>query len=170
MLTAAVAAFAQSGYDGVGLREIGVAAGVDTRLISHYFGSKEGLFREALDHASDGPFLLPRDGVDVFMTEDPPIRDLEGLLMTLRSTSNQQAMAVVRAEVEGRYEADLAASLTGPNARGRAALINAITVGIRLMREVVGNEALKGDEAAAVVPYLESIARILYDAEEVPGT
>ncbi|WP_267890917.1 TetR/AcrR family transcriptional regulator [Streptomyces sp. AS58] len=164
MLDAAVVAFAESGYDGVGLREIAVAAGVNSRLISHYFGSKEGLFRAVLDRVSDGPFLLTPEGAQGFMTVDPPLDDLAGLLTMLRSTSSRQAMAIIRGEVANRYEADLAASLTGPDARGRAALINAITVGIRLMREVVGNEALKGEDAAAIVPYLDAIARILYDA------
>ncbi len=45
---AAIASFAERGFDGVGLRDIAQRAGVSAALIVHHFGSKEGL-REACD-------------------------------------------------------------------------------------------------------------------------
>ena len=44
ILDAAADAFCRRGYDGAGTRDIAGAAGVDPRLITRYFGSKEGLF------------------------------------------------------------------------------------------------------------------------------
>ena len=56
---AAVAAFTRSGYDGVGLREIAGAAGVDPRLVGRYFGSKAELFAEALGSTTGSQPMVP---------------------------------------------------------------------------------------------------------------
>ncbi|RYD90762.1 MAG: TetR/AcrR family transcriptional regulator, partial [Sphingobacteriales bacterium] len=37
--------FAQKGYDGASVRDIAEAAGVNSAMISYYFGSKEGLIK-----------------------------------------------------------------------------------------------------------------------------
>lgn len=50
LLTAALSAFAQRGYDGVDLRSIAETAGVDVGLVRVHFGSKEGLWRTSLLH------------------------------------------------------------------------------------------------------------------------
>jgi len=44
----AASAFAASGYDGVTVRAIAAAAGVDSALVHHYFGTKQALFEAAL--------------------------------------------------------------------------------------------------------------------------
>ena len=49
ILAAARAEFAERGYDGATMRGIARAAGVDPRLVHHYFASREELFVEALD-------------------------------------------------------------------------------------------------------------------------
>lgn len=49
ILTAARAEFAARGYDGATMRGIARAAGVDPRLVHHYFDSREVLFVEALE-------------------------------------------------------------------------------------------------------------------------
>lgn len=139
-------------------------------MLSHYFGSKEGLFSEALKQTSGVPFMLTQESVSAFLTEDSRPQDLAGFFITLRSASNQQALAMARETIETRYEAELAAQLTGPNSRGRAALLIAITTGLLLMRDAVGLESLQSGEAEELVPYLEAIVRILYDAEANPDT
>jgi len=50
LLKAAADAFAEFGYEGASLRSIAEAAGVSYQLISHYFGSKEDLWRSTLDY------------------------------------------------------------------------------------------------------------------------
>ena len=47
LIDAAEALFSESGFDGVSIREIAEAAGVNIALIGYYFGGKEGLFTEA---------------------------------------------------------------------------------------------------------------------------
>lgn len=53
ILDAALAAFAQRGYDGASIRDITGAAGVGHNLARHYFGSKHELWRAALHHGLD---------------------------------------------------------------------------------------------------------------------
>ncbi|MGH3519986.1 MAG: TetR/AcrR family transcriptional regulator [Haloechinothrix sp.] len=48
LLEAALAVFAESGYDGATVRGIANRAGVDAAMVNHWFGSKEGLFAEAV--------------------------------------------------------------------------------------------------------------------------
>ena len=50
LLREAVRLFAQKGYDGVSVDEIVDAAGVNKRMVYHYFGSKEGIYQAALKH------------------------------------------------------------------------------------------------------------------------
>jgi AcrR family transcriptional regulator len=49
LLDAALAEFAEKGYAGATVRAIAARAGVNTQLISYYFGGKAGLHRELLD-------------------------------------------------------------------------------------------------------------------------
>ena len=48
ILTAAASRFAEHGYDRASLRAIAADAGVDQKLIAHYFGSKQLLFVAAI--------------------------------------------------------------------------------------------------------------------------
>ncbi|RYY81603.1 MAG: TetR/AcrR family transcriptional regulator, partial [Chitinophagaceae bacterium] len=45
IIRTAEALFAQKGYDGASVRDIAEAAGVNSAMISYYFGSKEGLIK-----------------------------------------------------------------------------------------------------------------------------
>ncbi len=48
LIEAAIAAFSAHGYDGVSVDSIAAAASINKQLIYHYFGSKAGLFKVAL--------------------------------------------------------------------------------------------------------------------------
>jgi len=45
ILNASIKLFAQYGYDGVGIRRIAKEAGVNSSMISYYFGNKENLYK-----------------------------------------------------------------------------------------------------------------------------
>lgn len=49
LLEIAAGLFAQKGYAGVSIREIALAAGVNSALISYYFNGKQGLYRATLE-------------------------------------------------------------------------------------------------------------------------
>ncbi|HUD31350.1 MAG TPA: TetR/AcrR family transcriptional regulator [Novosphingobium sp.] len=53
VLEAAIAAFAQAGYEGASLRRIAGAAEVDAALIVHVFGSKARLWQACVDTVAD---------------------------------------------------------------------------------------------------------------------
>jgi AcrR family transcriptional regulator len=53
VLEAAIAAFAQAGYEGASLRRIAGEAGVDAALIVHVFGSKGKLWQACVDTVAD---------------------------------------------------------------------------------------------------------------------
>ena len=50
ILEAALEAFALRGYDGVSVRELNRQIGVSHNLVHHYFGSKDALWRAAIDY------------------------------------------------------------------------------------------------------------------------
>ncbi|MBE2202787.1 MAG: TetR/AcrR family transcriptional regulator [Chthoniobacterales bacterium] len=50
LLTEAIRLFAAGGYDGVSVDEIVQAAEVNKRMVYHYFGNKEGIYRAALGY------------------------------------------------------------------------------------------------------------------------
>lgn len=58
LLQVAAVEFAASGFDGASVQKIASAAGVSKAKIFYYFGSKEDLYSEALDHTL-GPLLTP---------------------------------------------------------------------------------------------------------------
>lgn len=49
ILQTAFSAFAQSGYDGVSLRQLAMQCGVSDSLLHHYFGSKQQLWQQTVD-------------------------------------------------------------------------------------------------------------------------
>ena len=80
----------------------------------------------------------------------------DGLLIAMRSAANERAAAIMRADLEGRYQRMVADQLPGPHAAGRAALLIAICSGVQVTRDVIGNSALAGDGVDQLVPYLEA--------------
>lgn len=66
LLGEALDLFADRGYDGVAVDEIVHAAGVNKRMVYHYFGSKEGIYSAVLEQAYEGlraseeKFFAPR--------------------------------------------------------------------------------------------------------------
>ena len=54
ILAAALDIFSQAGFDGTTTRDLAGRAGVNLGLIKYYFGSKEKLWREAVDRAASG--------------------------------------------------------------------------------------------------------------------
>src|SRR6266850_8415525 len=59
ILSAARAHFARVGYEAGTVRGIAADAGVDPSLVLHYFGSKEGLFRAAVDFPVNPADFIP---------------------------------------------------------------------------------------------------------------
>jgi AcrR family transcriptional regulator len=153
------------GYDRATMRSIAAAAGVDPALIVHFFGSKEGLFREVtalppeMGAAMAGLAAGPSEEVGrrfaqavVGMLESPATRLV--VLARLRSAaSHPEAAALVR-ELVSRDLGLLTSSLTDDRPETRAVLAGTQVVGLAFVRYVVRVEPLASMDAAAVVDVL----------------
>jgi AcrR family transcriptional regulator len=159
ILAAARQAFTEHGYDGASTRDIARAAGVDGRLITRYFGSKEGLFEEVIEVAYEKSMMMtPAENANAAWTllADPDRKAQDGLLLTLRSVANPRAAAIMRASIERNYQRRLADGLEGPDAVGRSALLIAICSGVLLSRMVLGHTALNDADTEKLIPYLHA--------------
>lgn len=150
--------FTEVGYDRAGIRDIGARAGVDGRLIGRYFGSKEKLFAEVVAVTFEKTMMMgPGHNRAASMTllagRPAPA---EGMLLALRSASNERAAAIMRAQLESDYERRVADGLSGSDVAGRAALLIAVCSGVQLMRDVMGSTALGADDLTRLAPYLEA--------------
>jgi len=66
LLETAETLFSQKGFDGTSVRDIAEAAGINTAMISYYFGSKEKLMEEIFERKS----MNIREKVDLLLKED----------------------------------------------------------------------------------------------------
>ena len=167
ILRSALAAFSRYGYDGVGVREIAQMAGVTGVLVNRYFGSKEELFAATVevicsDHRifeGDSATLAQRLAAKIMSKTEP----IDALLLILRSAPNPRAAEILRKSIAQHFERRLKASLPGPDASERAAMILALVVGFQLFRKVIGSKALVHANHADLSRHLETIIQQLID-------
>ncbi|MFI2436466.1 TetR family transcriptional regulator [Streptomyces sp. NPDC018693] len=164
ILETARAEFSRHGYDKTSVRGIAKAAGVDSALVHHYFGTKEGVFEAAVEvafapalHAPDTIAEGPLDGVGerfarfVFgVWENPTTRT--PLLAILRSAvNNETAAAVFRHLVASQLLRRVAGQLDVPDAELRAELAAAQLVGCAMMRYVIKLEPLASADIEQII-------------------
>ena len=95
ILEAALEAFAQRGYDGVSVRELNRQIGVSHNLVHHYFGSKDALWRAAIDYGLNRvneAWRLEDLGPDADPVEKMKVGLRRFLEVTARSPSVQRIM------------------------------------------------------------------------------
>lgn len=177
ILKAARRAFARAGYDGAGVREIAREAGVTAMMVNRYFGSKEGLFAEAIAEsmATTGvltPLLLDSSAsgeaiaaalVSITRKDATP---LEGFQILLRSASSERAAEIGRAQIEKHHQKLIAAALPGDLPAQRAAIVLAMVAGFQVMRQVIGISALTRTKPEALVKLLGPLFQRLIDGED----
>lgn len=174
ILGAARAAFARGGLAGTTVRSIAEAAGVDSALVHHYFGTKQELYLAALAIPVDPEFVraplreAPLDDaaralLHALLTMwDGPLRDV-GVAVIRTNLGSDGDPAIVRgflleialAELIGRMDA-------GPgDGVLRANLMVAQVFGLLVARYVVGFEPLASltvDEVVALAaPPLQQV-------------
>lgn len=161
--------FSRSGYDYVGVREIAGEAGVNAALVNRYFGSKLGLFMEAVaDSFTIGDLLVGDrstlgDRLARYLTR-PRRSAFDPTLVLLRSAASPEAGGVLRAALAEQVADPLAAWLGGSDATERAGLIVATLFGFALTRDVLGVSALTGDRDA-LEDHLGAVFQRLIDGE-----
>jgi AcrR family transcriptional regulator len=171
ILVAAGQQFAEHGYDRASLRGIAAEAGVDQKLIAHFFGSKQQLFIAAV-----GLPLNPAEVLPAILAGDPDAvgERLARLLVDVleRPQLHQRLTGVVRAtasepQVARMLREFLTRELLGPAAEllggddgpFRANLVGSQLVGLLMTRYVIAIEPLASMPpdlvAAAVAPTLQ---------------
>ena len=142
-------AFGARGYDATSLRSIATEAGVDPGLLVHYFGSKEGVFRAAVEMALQPSQLF--QGLEGLSSQECAGQLVRRYLMVLgRDEPRDVVMGLIRSAVSNEHAADmlrdvlfqelltsLESIIDAPNARLRASLVVAQLVGIATLKYVV---------------------------------
>ncbi len=171
ILAAATHQFGEHGYPGTTLRAIAREADVDTRLVTHYFGTKQNLFVAVVDFPfdpdqlagavmSEGPeragYRLAQ--VVVRMFDDPGTRQsMTGLVRA--AASEDDAALLVRDVLSDRMLTPLARLLGEDEPELRASLIGSQLVGYIFSRYVLALPGIPDEDpdrlAAAVGPVLQ---------------
>lgn len=169
ILDAAARLFAEAGYERATIRAIAAAAGVDAGLVMHYFESKERLFR-AVMHSAPG---TPAGGTPQEATEELLARVTASLttepvqsLAVLRSMLTYPEAARAASEESAAYRARLAATIPGPGAELRAAMVTATVLGVIVSRHMLKLEELAEATPEQVIELLRPCLRLLTRADE----
>ena len=164
ILAAAREEFSERGYEKTSVRGIAKAAGVDSALVHHYFGTKEQVFEAAIEGALAPAFEAPTTLIDgppadvgermarfVFgVWENPATR--APLLAILRSAvNNDTAAAVFRRLVASQLLRRVAAQVDLPDAELRAELAAAQLVGCAMLRYVIKVEPLASADVEQII-------------------
>jgi AcrR family transcriptional regulator len=182
---AAARLFAERGYDRTSIRAIAAAAGVDQKLVAHFFGSKQRLFVEVFTPPFDPAVAIPEvftgdradigDRVAHFLLsvfEDPEGRQrMTGLIRA--AASEPEAARLVRDLISREVLARIVDALGVDDADVRASLLGSQLVGLAMARYIVAVEPLASMPAdavaAAIAPNLQRyLVEPLPDAATAP--
>lgn len=163
ILTSARDLFANRGFAGTSVRAIAAAAGVDSALVHHYFGTKQQLFAAAIDAPVDPMTILvplrelPLDELGHRLPAMLlPLWDSEagaGLLATMRTLLTGGDVPLARSFFRDIVVAELAERADDPPGSGvvRAEFVASQLMGIVVARYIVGLEPMASLPADAVV-------------------
>ena len=148
ILCAARTLFARDSYENVGIREIASLAGADAALVSRYFGSKEELFSEVLNHGERGADILgteldglPQRVADTLMDPEDEGKSMEDILIILHSANSPIAGRLVQNSIVERFHGPFAEAFGGEHAMVRAQLFGAMLLGISISQQISGDMA-----------------------------
>lgn len=145
---------ASKGFAATSLRDVAGAAGVDPALLSHYFGSKEGLFAAAVAFPFDPGSVLSGvlDGDPAGMGERLAAAVLglweqpghgQALLGMLRwASSDEKAAKMLSGFISAALRDRLAQRIGGEEATLRASLAGSHLLGVVLARHVLAMEPI----------------------------
>jgi AcrR family transcriptional regulator len=179
ILAAAVVEFTEHGYARAGVRQIAERAGVTAMMINRYFGSKEGLFAEAVDRSFGPPSVIgdERPGLTRAIAHSlaertgPGAERLDPFLLMLRSASDPEAAQIIRRSIEAHVGARFAGLIGGSEADVHAQLGLALVAGTWLLRTVIGTSALATADNSRLAELLTSMLEpITQEAGSAPAT
>lgn len=175
ILEAARALFAERGYEGTTMRDLAAAAEVDPKLVLHYFGSKEGVFRAAVSFPFDPAEVLP--GVLAGGVDGIGERLVGFFLDTLDGPAGRPTLALIRASIGSEratalfrefIQREVLARVAGVTALDRpevrATLAGSQLVGLAVVRYVVRVPPIDAAPAPALARWVgPTLQRYLTD-------
>jgi AcrR family transcriptional regulator len=172
ILASARRKFAEVGYERTTIRAVASAAGVDPALVMQYFGSKEGLFREAV-RVPEGE-ALPAEPAEfaelVLSILGVKLGELPGTsLPLLRSAfTHPEAAEEIRASI-GRQIEQARPAIRGDNPELRAALIFSVLLGVSIGRHAFEIDYLRDATPEQITDLLRPSMQKLIEGDE-PST
>lgn len=172
ILAAARRQFAERGYARSSVRAIASDAGVDPRLVGHWFGTKADLFvasvelpfdpREIAARIADGPVdqvgQRLAEALVHGVLEDPASRG-RGIALLRAVATEPQVAPVLRSHLVAEVLTPVAVAIGADHAATRAALVASQMVGMLMMRHVVELDPLveigADDLVAVLAPTLQ---------------
>lgn len=156
ILHAAAKHFARASYDSVQLRTIAEEVGVDVSYVHRSYGSKENLFREAIQLSRALSGAVPDGSREEVIHKiaakvlAKPLStekgDVDSLLLLLRSATIPTTSALIESEIEEAWIQKLT-SLTDDGSEFRGAMALSLLMGMSLLRR------------ALVVPAARNVAK-----------
>lgn len=158
--------FARNGIDKTSIRAIAAAAGVDSALVHHYFGTKQQLFAAAIRMPIDPTVIIDRmrqTPVDELGHTLPAMLvalwDSEmgaALVATMRSILGGADVSLIRTFIEDIITAEIAPRVDNPPGSGqlRVQFVASQMLGVAVARYIVGVEpfaSLPPEQIAAVL-------------------
>jgi AcrR family transcriptional regulator len=171
IIEAARVQFSERGYRGTTLRRVGTAAGVDPRLVLHYFGSKQQLFAQSLELPAEpdaiieglfapGPGSIGTRAANLLLDLLDDLDSQRVLVAIIRAAASEpEAAELIREILTERILGPLAEHVGGPDPELRASLMGSQIVGLAMARHVVGlaplASASREELVAALAPVFD---------------
>lgn len=154
IIEAAREQFGALGYRGTTLRSVGAAAGVDARLVLHYFGSKQQLFIESVRLPVDpvqfmgqlfesGTGSIGQRAARMLLSILDETESRQAVVGIIRAaTSEAEAAQLIRQVLTERLLAPITKHIGATQPELRASLMASQVVGLAMARHVVALEPL----------------------------
>ncbi|WP_240797581.1 TetR family transcriptional regulator [Streptomyces sp. F001] len=172
ILAAAREEFSERGYEKTSVRGIAKAAGVDSALVHHYFGTKEQVFQEAVETVFAPALRAPdvifegapeeigeRFARFLFGIWENPVTRTPLLAVVRSAVNNEVAAAVFRRLVAAQLLRRVAAQLGMPDAELRAELAAAQLVGVAMLRYVIKLEPLASADMEVIIQRIAPVVQ-----------
>ncbi|MET9388173.1 TetR family transcriptional regulator [Streptomyces sp. NPDC002928] len=173
ILEAARRKFGEVGYERATIRAIAAEADVDKSSVIQYFGSKDGLFREAVrwdipiaELTTDDPAQTVENylrGMLGAWAADP---DSPMAVLLRASMTSEEAAELLRSHVTAQGVEPVAATVTAGDARLRAALSSAMMMGIASQRYLLRMPDLATADTEDILRIVVPVFRSLIAPDE----
>jgi AcrR family transcriptional regulator len=180
ILDAARSEFAVRGYADASLRQVAGTAGVDPRLITHYFGSKANLFVEAFEFPFDPVEVVERVAgpgmaqigqrmsmvIAAVLASERDYQVMAGLLRA--AASNEQAARMARQLLVENLMLPLASRLGVDQPELRASMVGALMAGLVTARHILDLDPLVRADPAVIASLVAPVIEHYLTADIEP--